>query len=59
MRTIGIYQVHISTPTTGRDGRCTVYRNGRVLTTTRGATPQAALREARRNVRMARHCGPL
>jgi hypothetical protein len=38
--------------------RCYVYRNGALLAQGHGRTGRDAFAEARRNVRMARHCAP-
>jgi len=38
--------------------RCYVYRNGTLLAQGHGRTGRDAFAEARRNVRMARHCAP-
>jgi hypothetical protein len=59
VRKAGYYQVHVSTAQTGRDGRCVVYRDGRLLTMARACSAAAAVTEARRNVRNARKCGGL
>lgn len=57
----GTYQLHTSNE--GDGWRCIAYRSAdkrtRMLTTVRARTEQAAVSEARRNVRVARKAGGL
>lgn len=62
-RSAGVYQLHVTdSPPLAGYGSLTyvhVYRNGVLVTQVRARSPEAALAEARRNVRLARKCGGL
>lgn len=63
-RKAGTYHIHLtdSPPLAGYGpiaAYCHVYRSGRLVTTVRARTPDAALTEARSNVRNARKAGGL